>query len=81
MDPGAEAQAVKRVDRIGQTRPTCVHRFVVEGTVEEHIHSLYANRVAAACDAGGVHTTGEGSTRGRAVGEQSAGAVSRLVAE
>lgn len=65
MDPGAEAQAVKRVDRIGQTKATCVHRFIVGGTVEEHIHSLYAHRVAAACDAGGV-STGErgGAARG-----------------
>ena len=29
MDPGAEAQAMKRVDRIGQTKPTFVHRFTL----------------------------------------------------
>lgn len=65
MDPGAEAQAVKRVDRIGQARATCVHRFIVAETVEEHIHSLYAGMVTAACDAGGV-ATGErgGQPRG-----------------
>lgn len=65
MDPGAEAQAVKRVDRIGQTKATCVHRFIVSATVEEHIHSLYAHRVTVACDAGGV-STGErgGAPRG-----------------
>jgi E3 ubiquitin-protein ligase SHPRH len=33
LDPGAEAQAMKRVDRIGQTKPTCVHRFLLAGTV------------------------------------------------
>ena len=30
LNPAAEAQAVNRVHRIGQTRETCVHRFVVE---------------------------------------------------
>lgn len=37
LDPGMEAQAVKRVDRIGQTRPTCVHRFMIRGTIEENV--------------------------------------------
>ena len=40
LDPGAEAQAMKRVDRIGQTRPTCVHRFMLAGTVEENVHEF-----------------------------------------
>jgi len=40
LDPGVEAQAVKRVDRIGQTRPTFVHRFLIRGTVEENVHSV-----------------------------------------
>lgn len=40
LDPGVEAQAVKRVDRIGQTRPTFIHRFLTRGTVEENVHSV-----------------------------------------
>ncbi len=52
MDPGAEAQAVKRVDRIGQVGPTCVHRFVVCASIEENIHALFAPRVARAAAAG-----------------------------
>lgn len=45
MDPGAEAQATKRVDRIGQEGPcTVVHRFVVAGTVEERVRELCARR-------------------------------------
>lgn len=50
LDPAAEAQAVGRVHRIGQARPTHVHRFVVAHTVEEqvrggggYIHDLLRN--------------------------------------
>ena len=35
LNPAAEAQALGRIHRIGQTRPTFVHRFVVQNTVEE----------------------------------------------
>jgi E3 ubiquitin-protein ligase SHPRH len=48
LDPGAEAQAIKRVDRIGQAAPTCVHRFVVAASIEENIAALFGPRVAAA---------------------------------
>lgn len=33
-------QAVHRVNRIGQTRSTCVHRFLINNTVEGNIFSL-----------------------------------------
>uniref|UniRef100_H3G7S2 Helicase C-terminal domain-containing protein n=1 Tax=Phytophthora ramorum TaxID=164328 RepID=H3G7S2_PHYRM len=32
-----EAQAVNRVHRLGQTRRTRVHRFIVQGSIEERI--------------------------------------------
>ena len=64
MDPGAEAQAMARVNRIGQVRATVVHRFVVRATVEENISALYGKRVAVAAGAGGV-ATGGGAARAR----------------
>nr|XP_019044841.1 hypothetical protein I302_06755 [Kwoniella bestiolae CBS 10118]OCF23771.1 hypothetical protein I302_06755 [Kwoniella bestiolae CBS 10118] len=36
-NPDVQAQAVKRVHRIGQTRPTKIHILVTEGTFEEDI--------------------------------------------
>ncbi|OCF32745.1 hypothetical protein I316_05666 [Kwoniella heveanensis BCC8398] len=35
--PDVQAQAIKRVHRIGQTRPTQIHILVTEGTFEEEI--------------------------------------------
>ncbi|CAF2298271.1 unnamed protein product [Brassica napus] len=40
LNPAAEAQAVGRVHRIGQDKPTLVHRFLVTGTVEDSIYKL-----------------------------------------
>ncbi|KAJ3337048.1 hypothetical protein HDU93_001723 [Gonapodya sp. JEL0774] len=37
MNPGLEAQAINRVNRIGQTRPTTVIRLIIGGTIEEKI--------------------------------------------
>jgi E3 ubiquitin-protein ligase SHPRH len=44
LNPAAEAQAVGRVHRIGQEKPTLVHRFLVSGTVEESIYKLNRNK-------------------------------------
>jgi hypothetical protein len=47
MDPARERQAIGRVVRMGQTRPTFVHRFVAAGTVEETIVALNQQRQQA----------------------------------
>jgi superfamily II DNA or RNA helicase len=39
-NPAAEAQAVDRTHRIGQTRPVTVYRLVSEGTIEEKVVEL-----------------------------------------
>jgi len=44
LDPGAEAQAAKRVDRIGQVQPTTVHRFYCSATIESNVRALCAKR-------------------------------------
>jgi hypothetical protein len=44
LDRGVEAQAINRVHRLGQTKETWVHHFIVRGTVEERILSLRRNQ-------------------------------------
>jgi superfamily II DNA or RNA helicase len=43
-NPAAEAQAVDRTHRIGQTRPVTVYRLVSEGTIEEKVVALQARK-------------------------------------
>ncbi|XP_017102596.2 E3 ubiquitin-protein ligase SHPRH [Drosophila bipectinata] len=43
LNPGDEKQAIGRIHRFGQTKPTKVHRFIVNGTIEENILSLIAS--------------------------------------
>eukprot|EP00212_Chloropicon_laureae_P005714 CAMPEP_0197490264 /NCGR_PEP_ID=MMETSP1311-20131121/4841_1 /TAXON_ID=464262 /ORGANISM="Genus nov. species nov., Strain RCC856" /LENGTH=246 /DNA_ID=CAMNT_0043034749 /DNA_START=60 /DNA_END=800 /DNA_ORIENTATION=+ len=44
LDPAKEAQAFGRVDRIGQTKKTFVHRFIMAQTVEEKVYLLAQQR-------------------------------------
>ena len=47
VNPAIELQAVGRVHRIGQTKPTKVVKLCVAGTVDERVASLCERRVAA----------------------------------
>lgn len=38
LNPGEQLQAIGRIHRMGQTRPTFVHRFIMKNTIEETIH-------------------------------------------
>ena len=42
--PAIEDQAVDRVHRLGQTRPTTVWRLVMEGSVEEQVLQIQADK-------------------------------------
>jgi E3 ubiquitin-protein ligase SHPRH len=50
LNPASEQQAIHRVHRIGQTRPTTVHRFYIADTVEEGILGLQRTGPHAASD-------------------------------
>ena len=43
-NPAAEDQASDRAHRIGQQRPVTVYRFVTEGTIEEQVIALHADK-------------------------------------
>jgi superfamily II DNA or RNA helicase len=43
-NPAAQAQASDRAHRIGQTQPVFIHKLLSEGTVEERIFALQANK-------------------------------------
>ena len=47
FSPALEAQALGRVDRIGQARPTYLHRLLTQGTVEVAVERLSGRRGAA----------------------------------
>jgi superfamily II DNA or RNA helicase len=56
-NPAAEAQAIDRTHRIGQTRPVTVYRLVSQGTIEEKVVALQERKrhlFAAVVDDGDV---------------------------
>ncbi|GBF99704.1 hypothetical protein Rsub_12416 [Raphidocelis subcapitata] len=63
QDPALEVQAVGRIHRFGQARPSHVHRFLVEHSIEENVAALAAQRAAA------MDMSAAAPTRGGAAGE------------
>ncbi|MEY4508797.1 MAG: hypothetical protein RLZZ450_919 [Pseudomonadota bacterium] len=49
-NPAVEDQASDRAHRIGQTRPVTIYRLVMEGSIEEKILALHANKRQLADD-------------------------------
>jgi len=47
-NPQQEAQAMDRIYRVGQTKEVVIHRFVVEGSVEERILQLQEKKLGLA---------------------------------
>jgi E3 ubiquitin-protein ligase SHPRH len=40
LDPGEEAQAIGRIDRMGQSKSTFVHKFLIRSSVEENVERI-----------------------------------------
>merc|ERR1712130_688365 len=61
LNPAQELQAIGRVHRIGQSKATCVHRFLVKQTIEERIHQMLRlyHRAHKQADTAGGHSTEE----------------------
>ena len=41
LDKSQELQAIGRVHRIGQNKPTFVHRFIIRHTIEEQVYKIF----------------------------------------
>merc|ERR1719273_2223416 len=43
LNPAQELQAIGRVHRIGQTKPTTIHRFLIRSTIEERMYKMLSS--------------------------------------
>nr|KAG5691642.1 hypothetical protein BaRGS_022917 [Batillaria attramentaria] len=67
LNAAQEAQAIGRVHRIGQTRPTKIHRFMVRRTIEERIHGLMETTLRPA--AASTDTTASADDNAMTIGQ------------
>src|SRR5690606_29292891 len=72
-NPAAEAQAVDRTHRIGQTRSVMVYRLVSAGTIEAKVLSLSARKAKLFAD---VLDGGEAGSAGMLTADEIRGLVS-----
>ena len=74
IETAVEAQAIGRVHRMSQTRPTTVHRFVVTDTIEESIRRMRQRAAAAAASgAPAAAAANDGAAAGGAASASGAG--------
>jgi SNF2 family DNA or RNA helicase len=59
-NPAAEAQAIDRAHRIGQTRNVIVYRYVARATIEEKVMALKAGKAKLFDDVLGATGGGDG---------------------
>jgi E3 ubiquitin-protein ligase SHPRH len=50
LNKSQEVQAIGRVHRIGQTKPTFVYRFLIRNTIEELVYSLFKSSTSYSKD-------------------------------
>ncbi|KAH8149060.1 uncharacterized protein LAJ45_07036 [Morchella importuna] len=76
LNVSLELQAISRVHRIGQKRPTTVWLYVVDGTVEENVWALATRRRLALMQAADPPSQEEEEEEGDSSGQESSGGAS-----
>ncbi|XP_037376430.1 E3 ubiquitin-protein ligase SHPRH isoform X2 [Talpa occidentalis] len=56
LNPAHELQAIGRVHRIGQTKPTIVHRFLIKATIEERMQAMLKTAERSHTNSSGKHS-------------------------
>lgn len=56
LNPAHELQAIGRVHRIGQTKPTIVHRFLIKATIEERMQAMLKTAERSHTSSSGKHS-------------------------
>lgn len=56
LNPAHELQAIGRLHRIGQTKPTIVHRFLIKSTIEERMQAMLKTAERSHTNSSGKHS-------------------------